>query len=113
MIREERIFKIVANMALNNERRDAVRLYDNVPSKIPTSNLDGEVDPLQDDSLVNYRNVLKVSEENSSVPTTFKNVENDQIYQQRVQEFRYKGQNSVLVFVQNVTNIQKLQQLEA
>lgn len=38
LIREERIFKIVANLALNNERRDQVRLYDNVPSKIPISN---------------------------------------------------------------------------
>ena len=41
MIREDRVFKIVDNLAMKNERRDQVRLYDNEPNAPQ-----GEFDPL-------------------------------------------------------------------
>ena len=34
-IRENKIYKIVHNFALNSEKKDQVRLYDNTPSMIP------------------------------------------------------------------------------
>lgn len=60
-----------------------------------------------------YAEVLEISVKNEGTPTSFQNIEDEQIYQQRVENLRFKGISAVIVFVQNVTNIQKLQQLEA
>jgi hypothetical protein len=42
-LRKERIFKITANFSLNSQKKDQVRLYDNVPSALPRFRQSGKL----------------------------------------------------------------------
>lgn len=113
-MRRERIYHIVANFVLNNSKKDQVRLFDNAPSALPDVHLKGELEDLNfEESLKTFLEILQISLKNSSVVVTYKDTENQQIYSQRVQEIKYQGNEAVILFVQNVTNVQKLQELEA
>lgn len=43
-LKEEPIFKIVANFSMNGQKRDLVRLYNNVPSPLLTTKPQGETE---------------------------------------------------------------------
>lgn len=76
--------------------------------------MNGELTALRhEENLKSYYEILEISLKNPTVPVSYRSTENDQIYQQRVQDIKYQGIEAVIVFVQNVTNIQKLQALEA
>ena len=82
-----------------------------VPPKNKGSN---ELDLLVDaEDLKSYGEVLEITCKNPLVATTFKHVGSEQIFQQRVQDLKFQGIDSIILFVSNVTNVQKLQQLEA
>ena len=106
-LRADAIFKIVANFSLNSQKKDQVRLYDNSPSPLLSSRskLTGELSELQDDCLLSYAAVLEASKNNPAVSLTFKNTESDQVFQQRIEDLKYHGHYTLIVFVQNVTNV--------
>lgn len=89
-IREDRIYQIVANFSLNSQKKDQVRLYDNVPSAMPEADMGGELTAFrQEENLKTYYEILEISIKNPSVPVSYRSTENDQIYQQRVQDIKY------------------------
>lgn len=78
-IREDRIYQIVANFALNSEKKDQVRLYDNAPSLIPQSEMKGELHHSlqQEENLKSYYDILDISIKNPTVPVSFRSIENE------------------------------------
>lgn len=80
-IREERIYQIVANYALNSEKKDQVRLYDNAPSSMPEANMDGELTALRDEeNLKTFFEILEISMKNPTIPVSFRTNESLEVY---------------------------------